>query len=97
MHIPFNSGQHNLALHRGLILLHKLLQMSDRGLHHFCALEHLGNDQFIVVKQSSNLGHSGHQRSIDNLQRAVFRQGFVQVRNQTFLGAFNNVRGKPFL
>ncbi|MNC57588.1 hypothetical protein D3C75_1072630 [compost metagenome] len=50
MDIPFDGGQHNLALHRGLVLLHKLLQMADRGLHHFSALQHFSDNQLIVVK-----------------------------------------------
>ncbi|MNC46037.1 hypothetical protein D3C75_950320 [compost metagenome] len=70
MHITLNSSQHDLALHRGLVFLHELFQMADRRLHHFSALQHFRNNQFIVIEQSADFRHSSHQRTVNDLEWA---------------------------
>ena len=67
--VTLHGGQHHHAARGGLRLLHVRLEVRDRRLHRLRRLQHLGDDQLVVVKQPPDLGHPRHQRSIDNIER----------------------------
>ena len=77
--------------------LHERLQMLDRGLHGFGALQHLGHDEFVVVEQPADLVHAGHERAVDDVQRGPLGQRRVQVVGQAVLGAFDDAAGQAFV
>ena len=72
--------------------------MIDGGLHRFGRLQHFGDDQLVVVEQAAHLGHPGHQRAVDDVQRRrAFLPLEVEVGNQTVLGALDDVAGQAFV
>ncbi len=48
----------------------------------------------LLLNRSADLLHTRHQRSINDLERRIRLQRFVQIRNQAFLRSFNNIGAK---
>ena len=75
-----------------------LLEVIDRGLHGFGRLQHLGDDQLVVVEQPSDLRHAGHQRAVDDVERrGAFGTLAVEIVDQAFLRAFDDVIGQALI
>ena len=93
MNVALHGGQDDPAAGHALHPLHVRLEVIDGRLHHLGALQHLGNDQLVVVEQPSDLRHPGHQRPVDDVERirpARVRQRRVQVRAQPLLAALDH-------
>ena len=96
--VALHRGQHDLAARGGVGLLHELLEVVDRGLHRFGRLQHLGDDQLVVVEQAADFGHAGHQRTVDDVERrGAFGALEVQIGDQAVLGAFDDVVGQALI
>ena len=74
--------------------------MGDRGLHHLGTLQHLGDDQLVGVEQPSDLGHPGHQRTVDDVQRlrpALVGKGEVDVVDRPSFEPSTTAAGETLL
>ncbi|MNE06747.1 hypothetical protein D3C80_993460 [compost metagenome] len=60
MYVTFNSRQQYFTFDGGLIFLHEVFQVSNRGFHHLRTLEHFRYDQLVVVEQTPNFLHPSH-------------------------------------
>ncbi len=92
MHVALHGGENDLAARAGIGLFHERLKVVDRSFHGLGRLQHFGNDQLIRVKEASHLGHTGHQRAVDDIERGhAFFQLEIQIGDQAFLRAFDDV------
>ena len=97
MHIALDGGQDDRAFEPALSFLHKGFEMPDRRLHGLGALQDLGHNEFVVVKQAADLVHARHEWSVDNVQGCPFLEGRVEVVNQPVFRAFYDVQRQPFI
>ena len=98
VHVAFDGGEDDLAARGGVGLLHELLEVVDGGLHGFGGLQHLGDDQLVVVEQAADFGHAGHQRAVDDVERRrAFGAFQVEVGDEAVLGAFDDVVGQALV
>ena len=92
MNVALHRREHDFAARRRFGLLHELFEMIDRGLHRLGRLQNLGDDQLIVIEQPADFGHAGHQRAIDDFERArAFFAFAIEVGDQAVFGAFDDV------
>ena len=93
VHVALHGGQHDLAARGGVGLLHELLEVADGGLHGLGGLQHLGDDQLVGGEQPADLGHAGHQRPVDDVERRSRPPCSFSSRSaiETVLGAFDDV------
>ena len=90
---PLTVASSTLPRERPFRLLHVRLEMRHRGLHHLGALQHLGDDQLVVVEQAADLAHAVHQRAVDDVERrrpAVVFERQLQVVIEADLGALDD-------
>ena len=81
VHVALDGGEQDLAARRSTALritrlgLHEGLEVGDGRFHDLGALQYLGDDQLVVVEEAADLGHSGHQGPVDDVegQRASVR------------------------
>ncbi len=100
VHVALDRGEQHFAACRTGGALHEALEVGDRRFHHFGRLQHLGDDQSIVVEQPPDLGHAGHQRAVDHLERrrpARVGQGEVEIRLEPLLGPFDDGAREPLV
>ena len=98
VHVAFDGGENDLAALGGVGLLHELLEVTDGGFHGFRRLQHLGDDQFVVVEEAADFGHAGHQRAVDDIERrGAFGALAVEVGDQAVAGAFDDVVGEALV
>ena len=72
--------------------------MVHRGLHGFGRLQHLGHDQLVGVEQPAHFRHARHQRPIDDVERSrAFLALQIEIGDQAFLGAFDDVIGQALI
>ena len=84
--VALHRGEDDLAARGGVGLLHELLEVADGGLHRLGRLQHLGDDQLVVVEQPADLGHARHQRAVDDVERrGAFRALAVEIGDQAVL------------
>ncbi len=96
--VALDGGQEHLAAGGGVGLLHELLEMVDGGLHGLGRLQHFGDDQLVVVEEAADLGHAGHQRAVDDVERGgAFGAFQVEIGNEAVLGAFDDVVGEALI
>ncbi len=98
VHIAFDRGQDHLGPLLDVGLFHKPLQITHRSLHGLGGLQDLGDDELVVVEAPADLGHPLHQRSIDDVERrGALLELMVEVLDQAFLGALENIVGQPLV
>ena len=71
--------------------------MPDGSLHGLCALQDLGHDEFVVVKQAADLIHTRHERTVDDIQGWPLVEGGVEVVDQPVFGALYDIPCQPFI
>src|SRR6266446_102667 len=97
VHVTLDGRENYFPASRRLGLLHVRFEMSDRGLHRLRRLQHFGDDHLVRVEQPPDLVHPLHQRPIDDFECASRGQRFVEVFEETVLGAFENVARKAIV
>ena len=96
VHVAFDGGEQDFALRRVGFLLHELFEVRDGGLHRFGGLQHFGDDQLVGVEQAADFLHAVHERAVDDVERGrAFLALEVEVGDESFLRAFENVIGEP--
>ena len=72
-------------------------EVPDGCLHRLCTEENFGHDQLVVVEEAAHLGHPIHEWTIDDIQRCVVLQGFVQIIEQPILRALDDIDREALL
>ena len=93
MNVPLHRGQQHFAARGAAGLLHVRLELADCSLHHLGALQDLGDDELVVVEQTPDFGHAGHQGSVDDVQRlgpTLVGERLLDVLAETLLAAFDD-------
>ena len=78
VHVALDGREHDLAITRlagrrsllGLLLLHEGHEIGDRLLHHARRLDDLRQEHLAGAEQVADHIHPGHQRSLDDVERA---------------------------
>ena len=96
--VALDGRQHHLAAGAGGLGIHELLEVGDRRLHGLGALQHLGDDELVVVEEPADLGHAGHQGAVDHVERRrALGQLAVEVLAQPAAAAVHNIAGQPLV
>ena len=85
MHVAKDGGEHHLPPRIAVGLLHELLEIADRFLHHLRALQHEGQDQFAGAEPVANFLHCPEQNVIDHGDRAARLQAGIECDRQILL------------
>ena len=65
--IPLDRRQDNLAPDSTVCPVHVSLQSGDGEFHGFGGLKHFGDNQFVGVELAAHLGHTSHERPVDDV------------------------------
>ena len=97
VHVALHGGEHDRAPGRRLGLLHEPLEVRDRGLHRLRGLEHLGDDELVVVEEPADLVHAAHERAVDDVERRGLLELRVQVVDEAVAAAVDDVAREPLV
>ena len=95
--VTLHGGQHHHAARGGLRLLHVRLEVRDRRLHRLRRLQHLGDDELVVIEEPSDLVHAAHERPVDDGQRGRLTKLGVQILEQSVAAALDDVAREPLV
>ena len=83
---------------RVLRFVHELFQVVHGRFHCLGRLQHLGDDQLVVVEQAAHLFHAVHQRTVNDVEGCqAFGALAFEVVDQPLFGALDDVVGQPFI
>ena len=97
VHVALDRGEDDGALGRALGPLHEGLEVRHGRLHRLGALQDLGDDQLVVVEETSDLVHPDHERAVDDVERPRVAELRVQVVDEAVLRPFDDVAGESLV
>ena len=96
--VAFDRREQHLAPRGAAHLVHVRLEVGDRRLHRFRALQDLGHDQLVGVEEPPDLVHAAHEGPVDDVQGLCSLAELLgQIGFEPVARSFHDVARQPLV